>query len=104
LLLTLTTVVRAVVRSWTKRSTTPLLSPPTRFVACESNAATSPFALIAGALKRPLMSSPCLPLLRTLTSSVDADRYQASAAAKRYPTERPLQNVHPAPLLLDASP
>src|SRR5207244_2631327 len=43
---------------------------------------TTPFALTAGALARPLMPSPCVPLLRTLTSSVKPGA-AAAPAAKR---------------------
>jgi hypothetical protein len=70
LLVTLTRWVLPLARSRTNTSTAPLLSPPTRLVAAESNATTSPLLFTAGALERALMPSPCLPLLRTLTSSV----------------------------------
>ena len=70
LLLRLTPSVLPLERSRTNTSTAPLVSPATRFAADESNATTTPSALADGALARPLIPSPCLPLLRTLTRSV----------------------------------
>src|SRR6266550_2456689 len=70
LLLTLTRSVLPLARSRTKTSIAALVSPPTRLVAIESKATTSPSGLTAGGLNRALMLSACLPLLRTLTISV----------------------------------
>jgi hypothetical protein len=63
---TLTRTVRWVVRMWTKTSSSPLVSPETRFEAEESKATKLPVASRAG---RVLSSLAWAPLLRTLTRS-----------------------------------
>jgi len=69
-------------RSRTNTSTALLVSPATRFAADESNATTTPSALADGALARPLIPSPCLPLLRTRTRSVNPGSRHRSGSEK----------------------
>jgi hypothetical protein len=67
---TLTRSVTPVAASWTKMSAEPFASFATSVLAMESNAVTLPSPLMAGRVKRPLMSSPCVPSVATLTRTV----------------------------------